>query len=87
MLLKTKDNGMIIKMNVTIKQDKKKITKQKQASNYTEKPRNRMEQGLTLLLCASAAAPVGLAAESPYAVAIWGAARSLKTFRTTQELP
>lgn len=41
MLLKTKDNGMIIKMNIIIKQDKK-ITKQKQASNYTEKSRYRV---------------------------------------------
>lgn len=37
-LLQTKENGMITKMNIIIKQDKK-IKKQKQASSYTEKSR------------------------------------------------
>lgn len=38
-LLKTKENGMIIKMNIIIKPDQKKEQNGKQASNYTEKSR------------------------------------------------
>lgn len=39
-LLKTKENRMIIKMNIIIKLDKK--NNKKQASNYTEKLRYRV---------------------------------------------